>query len=390
MSRFVLAFASALALTACPLTLPGSKDSGGTTEPTETTETPETTETTEPAETAETAETGGDTATMTVPPSPFPDLKRGVWTYVEVPGMTCGNGAVTGIGVNPGDDPYQLVTVVAGGGACWDYWSCFVFNTAVNVSSGWDGDQLPAEVAPLDASPMFDRTDPKNPWANSTFVLVPYCTGDLHMGASVQYYDPFAPTRALHHAGAANMSAALDRTVAELPAAERVWVVGFSAGGYGAQFHTDTFASRWPTADLALLADCSPLVTPWGYRYSEWLNAWDVTFPAGCKDCTSDFGAILDTHRAALPDARFGLIATRDDLVVTVVMGYPLGEYFAWAVDGLVGSRYVADDRANAFVVDTNEHVLLGNLTRVGPNGVVLGDWVDGWRDDEAGWTDEN
>lgn len=378
MSRLPPSFAWLVALTACPPTLSTSPD------PSDTAAAPDTS----PAPTGETGTL--DSGTPTEPAAPFAGLARGAWSYVEVPGMTCGNGTGTGIGVNPGDDPTQLVTLVAGGGACWDYWSCFVLATAVNVTTGWDSDQLPADTALLDASPLFDRADPNNPWADATLVFVPYCTGDLHQGASVQFYDPLDPTRALHHAGAANMTVALARMSTELPAAERVWLVGFSAGGYGAQFHAGAFASTWPSADLAVLADGAPLVTPWSYRYSEWKDAWDVTFPAGCADCATDFGAILDTHRAALPDVRFGLVTTRHDLVLTLIMSYPLGDYFAWATDALVGSRYDPDPGANAFVIDTDEHVLLGDLTRVGPNGVVLGDWVAGWRDDDPAWTDED
>jgi hypothetical protein len=166
-----------------------------------------------------------------------------------------------------------------------------------------------------------------------------------------------------------------------------VWVLGFSAGGYGAQLQADRFRDAWPSVDLAILADGSPLATPYGGLWATWQAAWSPRLPSACTTCDVDLTAALEAQVADLPDARFGLVATRSDAVITAFFAYP-PYALAPAVDALVDRVYVPDPGVEAFVVDGTEHVLLGDLTRIGAGGVVLGDWAAEWRDDAPGWTD--
>lgn len=361
-------------LSACEPTKTGGADTG--TVPTvDTVPTPTTTPHTTP------------TTTTTTTGTPF-TVPEGTWSYVPVDGMICGNGTATGIGLNPGADPTKLVVMIEGGGACWDTLSCYVVQSAANVNTGWGAAQLAATSAALDASPLFDRADPTNPWADATFAIVPYCTGDMHTGRTVQHYDPFDYNHVLHHAGDANMEAAVERLQAGVPGAASLWVVGLSAGGYGAQLQGDRFADAWPDADLAILADCAPMVTPYGYQWAAWRAVWDPRLPAGCTTCVTDLTAALEAQRADLGDVRMGLIATRSDTVITLFFTYPL-DGLPGAVNTLVDRVYVPDDRSQAFVVDGAEHVLLGDLTRTAASGTTLEDWVTGWRDDDPAWADE-
>lgn len=317
----------------------------------------------------------------------FGDLPEGTWSYLPVEGMKCGNGAGTGVGVNPGAAPDKAVIVVQGGGACWDGATCYVLETASYVQSGWGEAQLASEVRLLDASPLFDRSNDDNPWADATWIFVPYCTGDLHIGRAEGRYDPLQPERVLHHAGDANLTAALEVATAALPEVDQLWALGFSAGGYGVQFQADRFVNAWPDARVALLADGSPMVHPYDGRWGLWRTAWNARLPDDCEDCLTSVPTVLSKRAAAAPDARFGLITTRSDNVLTLFLNYPVGR-LAPAVDRLVSEQYAEDDHLNAWVVDGNDHVLLGNLDRTTPDGVRLGDWVEGWRDGADGWGD--
>ena len=60
---------------------------------------------------------------------------RNAWTWIDVPGTSCGDGSRTGIGVNPGDGP-GLIVFLNGGGACFDHVSCFVAQIAGTGSFG--------------------------------------------------------------------------------------------------------------------------------------------------------------------------------------------------------------------------------------------------------------
>ena len=318
---------------------------------------------------------------------PFTGLEPGTWSFVPVEGMICGNGAATGIGVNPGADPTRVVTLVQGGGACWDTASCYVLRSASHVETGWGEAQLTAETRVLEGSSLFDRDDPDNPWSEATWVLVPYCTGDLHAGDAIGRYDPLDPERRLHHHGDANVVAVLDRLTRELPEVERAWFLGLSAGGYGVQLQADRLVGAWPAAETALLADGSPMVHPYDGRYGQWRSAWDLRLPEGCEACATSMPAILEARLEQVEGSRVGLITTRSDAVLTLYFNYPLGQ-LAPAVDRLVRDVYLPAEDVEAFVVDGDAHVLIGNLDREGPGGVRLGDWVAGWRDDATGWAD--
>jgi len=307
----------------------------------------------------------------------FQDLPQGVWSYVPVDGMRCGDGSATGIGVHPGSTD-ELLFIVAGGGACWDALSCFGLNAAVNLRGGWGEAKLEAETRPLDAFPMLDRTRDDTPFQRATWVYVPYCTGDLHAGASEQAYVPWEPQNIVHHAGDGNMRALLGAVAAQIPTPDHVWAIGISAGGYGVQLQADRFAATWPDADLALLADGAPMVRPYGDRWSAFRNAWSIRLPDSCEDCDQGFALIIGHQAAILPRARIGLLTYRNDAVVTIYLNYPAG-HLAGATDRLLDAHYGAPP-LGAFVVEGDAHVMLGELDRlVGPGGTSLRSWVDAW-----------
>lgn len=321
------------------------------------------------------------------PPEPaFTDLPTGQWSFVPVEGMRCGDGSATGIGVHPGSTQGVLF-IVAGGGACWDALTCFGLNTAVNLRGEWGAAKLAAETGALDGFPLLDRARDDNPFAAATWVYVPYCTGDLHAGASEQAYVPWEPQNIVHHAGDGNMRALLSRVAQEIPSPDDVWAIGLSAGGYGVQLQADRFAATWPEAELALLADGAPMVRPYGDRRSAFHRAWSLRTPDGCEDCDEGFPQILAHQAASLPDARLGLLTFRRDAVVTVYLNYPAG-HLAGATDRLLDDLYGAPPLA-AFVVDTDAHVMIGELERQqADDGTPLRAWIDAWATGGAGFVD--
>src|SRR5450755_3874728 len=153
----------------------------------------------------------------------------GQWTWVDVPGMECGNGVASGIGVNRSDTSADVLVFFEGGGACWDTGSCFQANAAVQIQDGFDANTLQADLHYF----PFVRTDQTHPLSAPTYIYVPYCTGDLHAGQKVMTYDVGGTPTRVHHVGATNTQVMVDRVHAALPDAQKVWVVGQSAGGYG-------------------------------------------------------------------------------------------------------------------------------------------------------------
>ncbi|NVB80942.1 MAG: hypothetical protein HOV81_21270 [Kofleriaceae bacterium] len=300
------------------------------------------------------------------------------WTYVELPGMTCGNGAATGIGVNLTNRSDQVVIFFQGGGACWDETTCFTVKSAINIETGYTASSFASEQAAIAAFPLFQR-GAANPLRDASYVYVPYCTGDLHDGENVATYG----ARTVHHVGATNADIILSRLHDTRPGADTVWLVGISAGAYGVGFNFGAAHRTWPGAHVHALADSSPLVELEPTRWAAMQASWRMRFPAACTTCMTDLGAMPAALRAETPAGdRYGLLSnTRDQTIST---------YFGLTQDQL-RTRLLAEQAAMsgdqaAFLVEGTAHVLLGNLSTMTSDGQVLSTWVTQWATGDPAW----
>ena len=124
----------------------------------------------------------------------------GVWTWVPIDGMACGDGSPTGIGVNLVDTSDNVMLYMQGGGACWDLNTCFTLKSAVHIEGGYGQSDFNTDIATLSGSYLWQRV-PQNPFKDVSWIYVPYCTGDLHDGANVMMYDA---THSVQHVGRTN------------------------------------------------------------------------------------------------------------------------------------------------------------------------------------------
>ncbi|HYI03148.1 pectin acetylesterase-family hydrolase [Hyalangium sp.] len=322
---------------------------------------------------------GGSTEPISTPASQ--------WTWVPFPETRCGNGTPAGVGLNPAPGGSRKVLLfLAGGGACWDPVTCYVLKTAVHVEDTYTQALLETEVAQLTAWGLTDRQDETSPFRDAHFVYVPYCTGDLHVGDAVRSYDSTHPQRQLHHRGASNMDAFLLRLKATFPDAEQLWLMGSSAGGYGAQLSFDRVSLAFSGARVDLLADSAQLVMPYGGRWGEMRNAWNPRLPSECTECAQDLPKLLDTLATRWPGRRLGLLAYDNDATLTLYFNYPLGGMLG-ATQSLLANQYT-HDRARYFVLGGTDHVLLsGYKSLVGPGGVSLKSWVQQWATGDPAWS---
>ena len=93
---------------------------------------------------------------------------------------------------------------------------------------------------------IFDAARPDNPFAGYTFVYVPYCTGDVHLGDATTEY---SPELTVQHKGWVNGTAALTYLAEHFPDAAHVVVVGESAGAIAAPVYGGVFGSAARRAD---------------------------------------------------------------------------------------------------------------------------------------------
>lgn len=321
--------------------------------------------------------TGSGSGNAKTPPSTtgVDDIAAETWTWVDVPDSRCGNGAATGIGVNLTDRSDDLFVYFAGGGACWDVNTCFVLNAAVNIESGYDGDDFAQDATTT--VPAFNRGVPNNPLRDMSWVYVPYCTGDLHAGNKATTYSALGQTREVHHVGGANTAHFID-VIQTLGAHQRVFVSGSSAGGYGAQLNAHRFIDAFP--EVHVLSDSAPMIQPYGGRLGNWNSAWAIQTPAACDDCVSSLPAWFDHLTGSHTSSRFGLLAYDADQTLHLYFGYPLDNSFQTAMNDLITTNIATAPNAHAYVHAGTEHVMLHQLTTLQhPRGVALADWVASW-----------
>ena len=105
-------------------------------------------------------------------------------------------------------DPTKVMLYFQGGGACFSADTCRPGSGAYKASTGAEDDPSlrPAGLLALD--------DPRNPVAGWSIVFVPYCTGDVFLGNDDHEYSPDVT---IHHNGAVNARAALDRAGRDVP-----------------------------------------------------------------------------------------------------------------------------------------------------------------------------
>ena len=142
-------------------------------------------------------------------------------------------------------DPAKVVFYLQDGGACWSAETCAPDRDLYTSNVG---------AGPTAERGIFDLTDERNPFADYSFVYVPYCTGDVHLGDTTTDY---APGLVVHHEGYVNATAALDHLATSAPDATDVVVIGESAGSIAAPLYAGLASDRFPGASITVLADGS-------------------------------------------------------------------------------------------------------------------------------------
>jgi hypothetical protein len=175
----------------------------------------------------------------------------------------------------------NLVVYFEGGGACWDNTTC-----SFPIGSGLPAPApqffvpaIPAGASPANLDGIFKLDNPANPVRDWSFVYIPYCTGDIHLGSAdvtITNAGPLLPpgaTFTIKHRGFDNFIVVLDwikksfGRPGDRPA--QVLVTGISAGGYGASANFPYIQEAFPQSRMFVIADASQGVTTPGF------NAWN-------------------------------------------------------------------------------------------------------------------
>ena len=147
-------------------------------------------------------------------------------------------------------DPAKVVFYLEGGGACWSAESCSFTDGTYDP----DVDPNDPREDPNNFGGIFNFDNPLNPLRDHSFVFVPYCSGDGHLGNAVTDYGDGMVVR---HNGFVNANTALAEAVDRFGGATEVVVAGTSAGSAAAPLYGGLAADAFGDASIAVLADAS-------------------------------------------------------------------------------------------------------------------------------------
>jgi hypothetical protein len=167
------------------------------------------------------------------------------WQTVQLHPSTdavCGNGTPYKFFVNRVPHTRNTIIYLEGGGACWDAASC---RGQTGIRGARNPGGIPDDYMNLTnpgaalVSPFVFREHPYSRVKTQQWnmVYVPYCTGDIYVGDSVQIYEDPAgvePPLVWHHNGARNVLAVLAWLKNHLPRPTQMLAAGCSAGSIGA------------------------------------------------------------------------------------------------------------------------------------------------------------
>lgn len=242
------------------------------------------------------------------------------WQKIEPPGIVCGNNSQYKLWASFSAHSDNLVVVFEPGGACWDYDSCTGANGIRGAANpdGLSDDHI--ALAPF-ISPFLSRFDETNPARDWNMVYVPYCTGDVHTGATVAtYQSPDDPAIEFHHEGHAAVEQVVQWIDGQFTSVPKLLVTGCSAGGVGALANYRMLRTGIRAVEQGyLLNDSGPIFPSSGFSQplhamirSAWnLDALTGFLPAGFT--FDDMGTLNTALADEFPDDRMATTYFRRD-----------------------------------------------------------------------------
>ncbi len=322
--------------------------------------------------------------------SPTAQLHEG-WNAIAPGGETrCSDGSTYQFWVRRGD-PKKLLFYLQGGGACWSRETCDT-QMSPTYTVNLDG------FDPHTLGGIFDASNADNPVRDYTKVFVPYCSGDVHLGAKDQVYAPATPEQApltIYHRGLKNAGAALAWTYANITSPRTVFVAGSSAGAVPSPYYAMKLKERYPKTRVVQLGDGAGGYTRRGtdvLPYEQWGSLPVLNAEPAFADLTSEIFRFEDMYiRAARqqPNVVYARYDAAEDSVQRQflnLMGVdkprllPRLDASASAIDAALTGPF------HSYVAGGESHTMLRHdrFYRFSTGGVRLRDWVAALVDGET------
>jgi hypothetical protein len=262
------------------------------------------------------------------------DLGAG-WNTIPTDGL-CSAGTPYRFYVRDSDSSDKLLIYFNGGGACWLGQACDLNSQPNNHFPLAEMDQnnpaLDHGIFALDVT--------ENPFSDYDMVSVPYCTGDVHVGAGEKFYtytnaEGGEVTVNTYHNGYANSSTVLNWVYKNYAAPSSVVIGGSSAGAIGSSFYAGMVAEHYASAPVVLIADAaggynSPNlpVTFTAWNTAAILPAWPE-YAGETNDTLTfeDFYIASAKHAPNLTIAQYNAAEDQTQIQFNYLLGDPPGSF---------------------------------------------------------------
>jgi hypothetical protein len=168
-------------------------------------------------------------------------------------------------------DPSKVVFFLDGGGACADAESCAFTGLGTSGEANYDWSIYGED--PAQESGIFDFARADNPFGDYSFIYVPTCTGDMHLGDVTRQY---TPELTVEHNGFVNGTTTLDYLAENYPEAAQVVVVGKSGGSVAAPLYGGLASDLLPDAQVTVLGAVSGHLPDDPDRNAEFGELWGI------------------------------------------------------------------------------------------------------------------
>jgi Pectinacetylesterase len=282
-------------------------------------------------------------------------------------------------------DPTKVVFFLDGGGSCFDATSC----AFTGLSTGGEAANYDWSIYgedPATEGGIFDFARADNPFGDYSFLYVPLCTGDLHLGDGTREY---SPELTVEHNGFVNGTAALDYLAEHYPDAAQVVVVGKSDGSIAAPIYGGLAADVLPDAHVTVFGGQSGHVPDdpdlnaeilgelWGA--SDNMPDWEVNEGLTARDWgPRRFWIQAGLHNPDIVLARFDFAYDREVAEDAEAMGLDPSQLLA-VIDANETAIEDAGVVQHSYTAPGDGHTILEDETfyEVEVTGVTLVDWVD-------------
>jgi hypothetical protein len=249
------------------------------------------------------------------PTEAFGLIEERKWQKLPIANAYCGDGTPYHIFLSEGARD-KLALGFMGGGACWDYRSCYGMPPLTILTP------LPFM---LHSTGIFSAK--RGSLRDYTHLFLPYCTGDVFIGRHVAHYKG----RATNHNGNSNVAVTIKhifKILPELRHLKSLVVHGSSGGAIGALFQLNLLEREFGNAEQKVLLADSPGLhfgpNFWG-KFSTEMKAdfarafAEISLPFDPE--TGDVAELMDDLCQNFPDWRIGFLQFDKDIVMSRIFG---------------------------------------------------------------------